>query len=1644
MLTRAQLLAAADDAATKHRTGRPFSEGTRPVIRWVKGDGHDDDVTRAAVGQATRLFGDRVDYCLCTNSLDAPRVRRILEWAEQPVEWWAVSEADNPALAASLGVAGCRPEQFGYWWKWFPERVRRDAPEWILDGDMVVVGPPEWWDEWVRGTDPCRVSQDDTWPADELYGRYGDLVDLSLRLYSGLISLPPRLSYMPSILNVLARRPLERGHDGTRDMCEQGVIAAAFQTLRAQPVPLFDFPFARAVEPELDFGKHGDRGTVWGYHFGHAFRRPNHHFVRLAQNGIVLHLTDRPSMPERFRWMGGAGQWGIPGWGSSSEIKALVEHYARPFAGRRVLELGTSRGAMAALLATLGCKVTTVDRHDRGASDNLAGLTCTVVQTEAAAFLQGVTEPFALIVADLHGNSRAEWSALWPLLQRVAEPGGMMLLCNATLSQIPEWKAENGIPWLLGSLSAEWQSRLHAEPLPGLAVVLAPGGTNLIPPPPAAPPDVVPNLPSALRLHSLTGAPISQRLTPNQPQTYRPTRDGRGDSLSESRAEKETVDSVLAPDNSRFAPSELRDLPYRRRRGLASSPLLQTLRLLPHTAELLWRTIGLRSADWKSMAQRALHWVSAPWSRKARLRSIEAGEFWNPSSHGVVLYAHYARNGAVSAMVLSQLEAYSRLGFNVIVASSAVRPGSAGWQALRSKAAFVIGRRNVGYDFGSWSDALPLLLKNFPDVSEVLLVNDSVVGPLRPLEPLFVALRAQGEGLFGLTDSYQIRPHLQSYFLLARGAAAVADLAVFLRAMPIALTKRRAIRRGEIALSEWMRRRGHKVVAMFGYERVETALVADPADRAALLAALRWWRRPWNIRQLGELDLHRRLLRTPLNPTHHMASVLVRRFSFPFIKTELLLRNPGRLPEALRWRDWLSAECPCDVAMIEGHLSDITRSPLRSAPSRSTVSRPASSQGRLMLPLGSSPAPAVPPSFPSLDEPPEVSVIIPTFGGVEMTLRCLASLSEPRPHASLEVIVAEDASGNPAVTQLGSVPGIRMLLQRENLGFLRNCNAAAAQARGEYLLFLNDDTQVLPGAVDALLDLARRRPDAGLVGAKLVYPDGGLQEAGGIIWRDASGLNFGRGDPDPYRSEYEYVREVDYCSGAALLMRRALFEELGGFDPAFSPAYYEDTDIAFRVRQRGLKVLFQPRAVVVHHEGATHGTDTSSGIKALQPLNRQIMLERWYGELTSSHAEPGAPSLRARDRAFGRPLVLVADHKVPEPDRDAGSRSCFDILRTLLELGAVVKFLPDNGMLSGSYGAALQDLGIEVLQGSRAATLEWIAKHGAELDAVLLQRPNVAEQLLPALRAARVKRIAYYGHDLHYTREYQQAAIQRDAHKLSQAAVTEQLERRLCREVDMALFPSVDEVATMRKIERGAALQVLPLYRVEATVRRDAPPISEDMLLVGGFAHPPNEDAARWFAAEILPQILIRQPKARLLVAGSDSERLAGTFTSPAVRVLGTLDEAALQQLYAEARVSVVPLRFGAGVKGKIVEAMAQGLPLVTTPVGAQGLPGLDGIVPVHADAAGFVQAVLHLMADDSLWQQQSARQADYARTEFAPSRMRHALVKALDIVVKPTPCVLSGQPSVRPIEADDEAIKFYAGADHRGTQGAQSGHYGT
>jgi GT2 family glycosyltransferase len=626
-----------------------------------------------------------------------------------------------------------------------------------------------------------------------------------------------------------------------------------------------------------------------------------------------------------------------------------------------------------------------------------------------------------------------------------------------------------------------------------------------------------------------------------------------------------------------------------------------------------------------------------------------------------------------------------------------------------------------------------------------------------------------------------------------------------------------------------------------------------------------------------------------------------------------------------------------------------------------------------------------------------VSVIIPAYGQVDHTLNCLASIAHNPPRSAIEILVVDDASHDPRVAELRRVAGIRLIENSKNLGFLRSCNSAAATARGLYLLFLNNDTILAPGAIDALVEIAERTPDAGLVGSRLLYPNGRLQEAGAIIWDDASIWNYGRLD-HPGKCEYRYLREADYISGASILIPRSVWDELGGFDEVYAPAYCEDSDFAFRARRKGKRVYFQPASTVYHFEGISHGTDPNRGVKAYQTAHQKIFAERWAATLKSEHFPPGRRLMRARDRAKSRRIILVVDRYAPEPDRDAGSRSMIDIIRRLKEAGWIVKFWPQNLQFEPAYVPPLQQMGVEVLYRPYEDSLEhWLADNGGEIDAVLLSRPAVAEDLLDVVMRGTKAPIVYYGHDLHFARQRLEAELAGDAEKALGADDMEALERRIWRAVDTVVYPSEEEAAVVRRLEPGVEALALSAYCFDRFKKRAKAVAGKSILFVAGFGHPPNVDAAVWLAQEIFPLVKRAHPEATLSLVGSNPSETVRALANPDVEVAGWVSAEDLEARYAEARLAAVPLRVGAGVKLKVVEALVEGVPLVTTPVGAQGLEGLEEVATITESAETFAAAICRLIeADDLAWLEAARRQADYAADRFGRERMTDSLLAAI------------------------------------------------
>ena len=628
---------------------------------------------------------------------------------------------------------------------------------------------------------------------------------------------------------------------------------------------------------------------------------------------------------------------------------------------------------------------------------------------------------------------------------------------------------------------------------------------------------------------------------------------------------------------------------------------------------------------------------------------------------------------------------------------------------------------------------------------------------------------------------------------------------------------------------------------------------------------------------------------------------------------------------------------------------------------------------------------------------PLVSIVIPMYGQLPYTLQCLESIAASPPSVPFEIIVVDDGSPDDPAETLRSIEGVRLVAKPENQGFIRACNDAAGTARGEYLCFLNNDTEVKPGWLDSLVRTFRDFPGAGLAGSKLVYPDGILQEAGGIIWQDGSASNFGRGG-DASLPVYNYAREVDYCSGASIMIPKSLFDESGGFDEYYVPAYCEDSDLALKVRSLGYRVVYQPHSVVVHHEGVTSGTDVTRSVKAWQPVNSKKLYRRWKDRL-ARHQAPGGDIDVAKDR-MAQYRVLVLDHATPAPDQDAGSVTVFNTMLLLRDMAFQVTFIAEFSYLyTSDYTAALQRLGIETPD---CLSHESIERHleevGDRYDLVLVFRAQVSEcydNLHAIRRLCPRAKIQFWTLDLCYLRVSREAKILRNAAKKKEALRLKKVELASIREADATVVHSpVERDMVMREIPE-TQVHLVPLILDVPGTRA---PFGErqDIAFLGGYRHPPNVDAVHYFVNDIMPCMRKKLPGVRFHIAGSNvPEEIRKHDTEPDIVVTGHVAD--LQSLFDRIRISVAPLRYGAGVKGKIGVAMSAGLPVVTTSPGAEGMELTDGEnVLIADDPEVFADALARLYNDEELWTQLSESGLEFARNTWGEEAAWQALAATL------------------------------------------------
>ena len=635
---------------------------------------------------------------------------------------------------------------------------------------------------------------------------------------------------------------------------------------------------------------------------------------------------------------------------------------------------------------------------------------------------------------------------------------------------------------------------------------------------------------------------------------------------------------------------------------------------------------------------------------------------------------------------------------------------------------------------------------------------------------------------------------------------------------------------------------------------------------------------------------------------------------------------------------------------------------------------------------------------------PVVSIGLLFHNRAEMSLQCLQSLVAGAGQVPFEVIIVDNASTDNTSALLERIRNARILRNPANLGFGGGYNQVAELAVGKYLFLLNNDTQLLPDSLQVLVDTLESDPTIGAVGGKLIFPDGRLQEAGSIIWRDGSCLGYGRFD-DPFKGEYCYVRDVDFCSAALLLTPRQLFLDLGGFDARYAPAYYEDADYCMQLWTKGYRVVFQPFAAAIHHEFGSSGSERAL---PLQREHRRIFVDKWSEQLERFELPEPAHIITAREHRSDAKRILFIDDRIPDTRLGSGYPRTYRMLEMLAEMGYRITFFP---MQISAYipdiARALQLRGIEVLYAKteredpeqKINFEEFMASRPDYYDVIFLSRPhNMQEALQPLKTYARSTPIVYDAEALFSLRDIK-------FRELNGERVSKAEKERLVRD-EVALVKAAGTVITVSELEKEQFVKhgtasVHVLGHILEPHPTPAPfEQRQDILFVSSIMTDPspNSDAVRYFATQILP--LVRQEiDCQFYVVGTNRIKAIWNLESEFVHIVGKVED--LTPYYNRSRLFVVPTRYSAGIPLKLLEASAHGLPAVVTPLTASQLGWrIDHDLLVGYDPEDFARKVIDLYTSQHLFETLRQNALQRIHLEYSPAYFRSTLEYILSLAI--------------------------------------------
>ena len=618
-------------------------------------------------------------------------------------------------------------------------------------------------------------------------------------------------------------------------------------------------------------------------------------------------------------------------------------------------------------------------------------------------------------------------------------------------------------------------------------------------------------------------------------------------------------------------------------------------------------------------------------------------------------------------------------------------------------------------------------------------------------------------------------------------------------------------------------------------------------------------------------------------------------------------------------------------------------------------------------------------SFPETSSP-EVSIIIPVYNQISFTLNCLYSIYQHEDDIAKEIIVVDDASTDETGQILSQIPGIKLISNAENIGYLRSVNLAIKQAAGDYIYVLNNDTKVQNGYLTSFLEVFKTRENVGAVGSKLIFPNNELQEAGCLVFKNKMIVNRGAGQSID-APQFNFLRKVDYVSGCSLLFKRLnAAGQLNLYDEIYAPAYFEENDFCMKLKhEQGLDTYYQPRSEVIHFENVSYSS-ANLAKESLMARNSTIFFERWQNKLEETWL-PGDKFYRVNDNAAYCKSILITEEYMPKFDQDSGSNRFTEIVKILVKNNHKIYLLIKNEFWEGDteYIKQFQDLGVEILQdyvtpgGKIVRKSAQLSQIKNTVDFIWIFRPEGYEYYLDFIKPVGFKaKVIYDTVDLHYLRfDREKEYFTKDKKTLKKEQKVCRLEQSALKAADVVIAISDQEKETLEKTGLYAEkiAVVSNIHSLKTHLGTKAFSEREGLIFIGGYNHKPNVDAVLYLYQQIMPLVWKQNSGIKVFIVGHNVPPELEALHSENFVILGY--QKSIDNLFLSAKAMVAPLRYGAGVKGKIGQALEFGLPVISTTIGIEGMrleSGVSALVAEVSDPETFAKHILHLYEDENLW----------------------------------------------------------------------------